>query len=153
MNIAEAIFDSLSTGLCERGNTSLRNNETGDAIFFHEVAEGVWLEVVHISENYPAWTVQTVNKSKQKIITHIEENFSDPWVLEKNNIGANTYNDFSPITMSEVLERVETDLYRNKPMTTTKEIRNALTAILKNHDWTIAPVEADKLVDEYYDSK
>ncbi len=152
MNIAETLTESLSIGLSERGNNSLYNQETSSCMFYHEVAEGVWLEIIHMAENYPAWSVQTVNKSKDEIVKHIEENFSHPWIMQKNNIGVNCDSFESPLTMEEVLEELETELYRKERMTDLATITQALQDILKEHIWTIRPAEHDKIVNEYYNT-
>jgi len=100
------LTESLAFGISERGNTSLRNCETGGAVFYYQAGEdGVWLEIAHIPDNYPAWNISTTYKTLAEIRTHIEENFSDPWMLEKNNIGVNADGDY-PICLEDVIETI-----------------------------------------------
>jgi len=95
------LTDTLIGGITERGNTSLVNYETGGAIFYHQVEIGVWLEIVHIPDNYPAWNISTTHKTTAAIRKHIEENFSDPWIMQKNNIGVNVDSNQSPVSLTE----------------------------------------------------
>ncbi len=152
-DVTSELCKSLAMGMSERGNTALRNYESGDVAFYHKVSAGVWLEIVYIGENYPSWTIQTVSKTDREILEHIEQ-YENPWVMTKNNIGVNCDSEQSPMEMEYVLDDLESQLYSRdyKNLSTKAQTRDAVNEILKKNSWMISGDDKDRIVNNYFNS-
>ena len=139
----------LECGMTERGNTSLRNAETGSVVFYKNLNIDSWLEITYMAENYPAWNISIVTKTLSEIRTHIEENFTDPWAVERNNIGLNTECN-APVDLEYVMERVRDHLYvyRDNKDFETKDTVTSIHDFLEKHEWSLDITDIETLRQE-----
>ena len=137
----------LECGMTERGNTSLRHVETGSVIFYKSLNTNSWLEITYMVDNYPAWNISIVTKTLAEIRTHIEENFSELWVVERNNIGINTEYGM-PVDLEYVMEEVRSQLSifrESKSVDTVTFIHN----FLESKDWSLDITNIEILRQEF----
>ena len=137
----------LECGMTERGNTSLRHVETGSVIFYKSLNTNSWLEITYMVDNYPAWNISIVTKTLAEIRTHIEENFSELWVVERNNIGINTEYGM-PVDLEYVMEEVRSQLSifrESKSVDTVTFIHN----FLESKEWSMDITNIEILRQEF----
>ena len=137
----------LECGITERGNTSLRHVETGSVVFYKSLNTNSWLEITYMVDNYPAWTISIVTKTLAEIRTHIEENFSELWVVERNNIGINTEYGM-PVDLEYVMEEVRSQLSifrESKSVDTVTFIHN----FLESKEWSMDITNIEILRQEF----
>ena len=137
----------LECGMTERGNTSLRHVETGSVVFYKSLNTNSWLEITYMVDNYPAWNISIVTKTLAEIRTHIEENFSELWVVERNNIGINTEYGM-PVDLEYVMEEVRSQLSifrESKSVDTVTFIHN----FLESKEWSMDITNIEILRQEF----
>ena len=145
MNLEQEL---LECGITERGNTSLRNVETGSVVFYKSLNTNSWLEITHMVDNYPAWNISIVTKTLSQIRTHIEENFSGgTWVMERNNIGVNL-NYGMPISLEDATAEILDVLETGDPIAPVNVVEN-IHIILKDRQWSLDISDIEALTQTY----
>ena len=137
----------LECGMTERGNTSLRHVETGSVVFYKSLNTNSWLEITYMVDNYPAWNISIVTKTLAEIRTHIEENFSELWVVERNNIGINT--DYGmPVSLEYTTAEILDVLKTCDPIAPVDVVEN-IHNILKDRQWSMDITDIEALTQTY----
>ena len=144
----DLITEELQSGFTERGNTSLRNVETGSVIFYKKLTEEGWLEITYMVDNRPAWNISTVTKTLSAMRTHIEENFSGgTWVMERNNIGVNL-NYGMPISLEDATAEILDVLESGDPIAPVNVVEN-IHNILEDRQWSMDITDIEALTQTY----